>query len=117
MASSDFGDTRTLLGYYPRPFGENGELGGLVLGGLVRGYFISRSCYSLGRAQHHRRYRVLVADMLVSLWRGSRVGRAVCLGYLVSAVAMFAYWYPLLTAMKVSRDFVMRHIWLATWWS
>lgn len=60
---------------------------------------------------------LLVADMLVSLWRQSRVGRAVCLGYLVSAVAMFAYWYPLLTAMKVSRDFVMRHIWLATWWS
>lgn len=59
----------------------------------------------------------LVASMLVSLWRRSLGGRIVCVGYLVSVVGMFAYWYPLLTAMKVSRDFVMRHIWLATWWS
>ncbi len=59
---------------------------------------------------------VLIAEVLLSLWRYSLLGRVVCVLYLASACAMFAYWYPLLTAIPVSRAFVMNHIWLESWW-
>lgn len=59
---------------------------------------------------------LLIADMLLSIWRSSWVGRVLCLAYLTAAVGMFVYWYPLLTAMQVSRTFVMQHIWLESWW-
>jgi dolichyl-phosphate-mannose--protein O-mannosyl transferase len=59
---------------------------------------------------------LLIGDVLVAVWRSSVVGKVLCATYITAAVGMFAYWYPLLTAMQVSRAFVDQHMWIESWW-
>ncbi len=52
---------------------------------------------------------------LARLWYFRKWGRVLVVGYLATVMALFIFWYPLLTAWPVSRIFYQSHIWFRTW--
>ena len=63
------------------------------------------------------RYLVVggVAVVLHGLWKGTRPARLVVLAFVSSALVMSAYWYPLWTAMPISHEWLVHHLWFRSW--
>lgn len=53
--------------------------------------------------------------VLERLWTAGPRGRAAVAIYLAVVLAGFAYWYPLLTGLPVSREFYLHHLWFKSW--
>lgn len=52
---------------------------------------------------------------LRDMWNTGRRGQIFCVLYLLLYVAMFAYWYPLLTGYPVPEVFYQKHMWFRNW--
>ena len=58
---------------------------------------------------------LIIAYFLDLLWIKSRYGRAFVIVYLVCAIGMFIYFYPILAAIPVPNDSLGRFFWLKSW--
>jgi glycosyltransferase involved in cell wall biosynthesis/predicted membrane-bound dolichyl-phosphate-mannose-protein mannosyltransferase len=56
-----------------------------------------------------------LALFLARIWRTGRPGRIFVVFYLFLVVAMFVYWYPLLTGYPVPDPFFRQHMWWRGW--
>ena len=58
---------------------------------------------------------ICIARILTKWWEANRLGKTVVLFYGILVVGLFIYWYPLLTAMPISKEFLYQHMWLKSW--
>ena len=49
------------------------------------------------------------------LWQKGWVGKTIVCSYVITVLAMFIFWYPLLTGMGVSQRFYEQHLWFRSW--
>jgi dolichyl-phosphate-mannose-protein mannosyltransferase len=58
---------------------------------------------------------LIIAYFLDLAWARSRYGRAFVVVYLVAALGMIVYFYPIIAAIPVSNDSLSRFFWLKSW--
>jgi dolichyl-phosphate-mannose--protein O-mannosyl transferase len=55
------------------------------------------------------------AVLAAKLWRANRMGKTIVVIYALCVIAMFIYWYPLLTSISISSHAYMHHMWFRVW--
>lgn len=58
---------------------------------------------------------ICLALMATRIWESGKSGRIAVMVYGVLILAMFTYWYPLLTGIHVSDAFFKHHLWFRSW--
>ena len=56
-----------------------------------------------------------IALILARIWKSNKFGKGFVIVYCLLVLAMFVYWYPLLTAMPITHDFYRQHMWFKSW--
>ncbi|MER3445504.1 MAG: hypothetical protein C4291_01105 [Candidatus Dadabacteria bacterium] len=58
---------------------------------------------------------LIIAYFLNLIWARARYGRVFVVVYLVAALGMFVYFYPIIAAVPISNDSLGRFFWLKSW--
>lgn len=105
----------TILGFLKK--GARGK--GLILLGFVISWLI----FAGSKRMHLFHYFYLampfvvmsIAVLMAEIWRAHRTGKVIVIMYALLVVAMFIYWYPLLTGIPISSSYYMDHMWFKAW--
>ena len=58
---------------------------------------------------------LIIAYFLDSLWRRFRYGKGIVMLYLLAAVGMFIYFYPITAAVPIADHAICRYVWIKGW--
>ena len=58
---------------------------------------------------------IIIAYFLNSIWNKSKYGKFIVVMYIMTAIGVFIYFYPIIAAVPISPDTVDRYFWLQSW--
>jgi len=58
---------------------------------------------------------IISAYFLDSIWNKSKYGKIIVVMYIMTAIGVFIYFYPIIAAVPISPDSVDRYFWLKSW--
>ena len=58
---------------------------------------------------------IIIAYFLNSIWNKSKYGKFIVVMYIMTAIGVFIYFYPIIAAVPISPDSVDRYFWLQSW--
>jgi dolichyl-phosphate-mannose--protein O-mannosyl transferase len=58
---------------------------------------------------------IIIAYFLDSIWNKSKYGKFIVVMYIMTAIGVFIYFYPIIAAVPISPDSVDRYFWLQSW--
>ena len=58
---------------------------------------------------------IISAYFLDSIWNKSKYGKFIVVMYIMTAIGVFIYFYPIIAAVPISPDSVDRYFWLQSW--